>query len=104
MIVQKYNLNTIPNGVLPIVCVSQFDKETRQIEFSVYENGEVYDLTGSNAKVKSSFFEEDCIVDETVSFVIKENMTQEDKDIICEIVFDNSLGSLNFILRVTKTV
>lgn len=98
--IQKYNLNIIPSGVMPVVYCSQYDT-FRTIVFTIYENDEVLDITGLNATLQP--FNKACTVSDVVSFDIDESMTQEAKDIMCEIVLD-TVGSLNFILRVDKTV
>ena len=51
MITQTLDLNLIPGRVLPMVNVSQYDKDSRTLEFTIYNGDQTFDLTGLSAYI-----------------------------------------------------
>lgn len=110
MIIQKYNLNLIPDKVPVFVRCSQYDKLSRDIEFDIYygdtlyliPNGTVATVRGT--KPDKTGFEYPCSFNtSTISFSIQDQMTVLSGQIPCEIRMMSGteiLGTCNFILDV----
>lgn len=93
MIVQKYNLNEIPEGVKPIVRVSQYDDLSREIVFLCP------DATG----IVIDDQEQEVTIDgNEISFVVGLELTQESGTKKGEVKIENT-GSLNFYFEVENT-
>lgn len=114
MITQHYQLNLIPTGKDPaIVRCSQYDKDSRSIEFSLFNGkepfalGDGYVVTVRGTKQDGNAFEYDCsIVDTNAVFSINQQMTLFAGKYPCElriVVGDEILGSANFYLYVEKS-
>lgn len=109
MIKQTLDLNLIPGRVLPRVNVSQYDKGTRTLEFTIY-NGEIlFDPTGYTAYIQGQkpdghgFNYAADIADQKISVDVVEQMTVVSGSVACEIVIQDGadqIGTGNFILKV----
>lgn len=109
MIKQTLDLNLIPGRVLPRVNVSQYDKGTRTLEFTIY-NGEIlFNPTGYTAYIQGQkpdghgFNYAATIADQKISVEVVEQMTAVSGSVACEIVIQDGtdqIGTGNFILQV----
>ena len=109
MIKQTLDLNLIPGRVLPRVNVSQYDKGTRTLEFTIY-NGEIrFNPTGYAAYIQGlkpdghGFNYAADIEDQKISVDVVEQMTAVAGAVACEIVIKDGtdqIGTGNFILQV----
>lgn len=110
MITQKYNLNMIPDTVPVSVGVSQYDKTSRTIVFSIYNGDVLFSIpSGSTAfvrgtKLDKTGFEYPCTINGSdISFNIEEQMTVLAGRFPVELRIINSgeiLGTANFMLNV----
>lgn len=106
MITQEYNLNLIPSSVPAIVKASQYDKDSRTIEFNLYKGDEVFEIpSGSTVMVMgtkrdNTGYEYPCTFSGSkVSFDIQDQMTVlsgEHKAEIRIVNNDEILGTANF--------
>lgn len=109
MIKQTLDLNLIPGRVLPRVNVSQYDKGTRTLEFTIY-NGEIlFNPTGYTAYIQGQkpdghgFNYAAAIENQKISVDVVEQMTAVSGSVACEIVIKDGtdqIGTGNFILQV----
>lgn len=113
MIIQKYNLNLIPEQVPLFVRVSQYDKQSRQIDMSLWNGSQSYSIpngatvTVRGTKKDNTGFEYACTVNDNVaSFIIEAQQTIFDGKVLCELRItsgDEILGTCNFYIEVEKT-
>ena len=104
MINQVYNLNINPDKVSPIVRVSQYDYNSRNIQFVIYEDDELYDLSGMTATIKiGENTYQGTITNNIVSFIF--NDTEYATKTMGEVVLSNNgtMATLNFYLIVEET-
>lgn len=111
MITQRYNINLTPNdGNHAVVRCSQYDRGSRIIDFSLYNNGSPFYLDENDTisvrgtKKDGTGFEFPCENNiSSVSFLIQEQMTLFAGKIPCELRIIRGtevLGSMNFVLNV----
>lgn len=110
MITQSINLNLVPGGVLPRINVSQYDKGTRTLEFTLYNGSVLFSIpddvtiTIQGTKADSTGFQYECTFeDSVVTSDLSEQMTVFAGEVVCELVLTqgtNILGTANFILNV----
>ena len=104
MIVNTYNLNMIPDRVLPLVMVSQYDS-SRTIVFNLYDAD--YEYSPTSAKVLIGTNQYDGTVNgNQVTFNVPSALTQTAQYLFGEIVATDSNGkmsSLNFKFKVDST-
>ena len=100
MIKQTLDLNLIPGRVLPRVNVSQYDKGTRTLEFTIY-NGEIrFDPTGYAAYIQGlkpdghGFNYAANIEDQKISVDVVEQMTAVSGSVACEIVIKDGTDQI----------
>lgn len=111
---QTFNLDLIPQGVPPIVHVSQYDKgQTWNIH--IYENGVVFPVpSGTSAAVQgtkpdNTGFQYPAVIsvgDNVVTFTVEQQMTVLGGQFECELVLvngENQVATINFILDVEPT-
>lgn len=113
MIIQKYNLNMIPDKVPVMVRVSQYDQFSRTIRFSLYDGAIEYEIpTGSTITVRGTKpdhtgFEYPCTFEgNEVSFNIEPQQTVLSGLVPSEIRITSNneiVGSCNFIINVEPT-
>lgn len=113
MIIQKYNLNMIPDKVPVMVRVSQYDQFSRTIIFSLYDGAIEYEIpSGSTISVRGTKpdhtgFEYPCTFEgNEVSFNIEPQQTVLSGLVPCEIRITSNneiVGSCNFIINVEPT-
>ena len=113
MISQSYKLNLIPLGVPVIVKASQYDKESRTINFTIYNGDVLFEIpSGSDVvvlgtKKDNTGFEYACTYDgSTVSFDIKDQMTVLSGEYQAEIRISNNgeiLGTANFSFFIERS-
>ena len=113
MINQNYKLNLIPFGVPVIVKASQYDKESRTINFTIYNGNVLFEIpSGSDVVVlgtkrDNTGFEYACSYDgSTVSFDIKDQMTVFPGEYQAEIRISNNgeiLGTANFSFFIERS-
>ena len=110
MITQAYKVNLIPGGYPEIVNASQYDAESRTLNFTVYDGSELFSIpSGSTVTVRGrkpdgTAFVYDCTFSGSVVTVdIQEQMTVLAGMVPCEIRIqknDAILGTANFNLLV----
>ena len=111
---QTFNLDLIPQGVPPIVHVSQYDKgQTWNIH--LFENGVVFPVPpGTSAAVQgtksdNTGFQYPAVIsvgDNVVTFTVEQQMTVLGGQFECELVLvngENQVATINFILDVEPT-
>ena len=100
MITQKYNLNMIPDKVLPVINVSQFDS-SRTIVFYLYDGENSYTSTSVSVKIGSTTLN-GTISGNSVSIVLPSALMETSGEQMGELI-DANMGSLNFIFNVDST-
>lgn len=100
MITQTYNLNMIPDRVLPIVNVSQYDS-ARTIVFNLFDGKEEYIPTSVSVKIGTTTLS-GTISSNSVSIVLPSSLMETSGQTIGELT-DINMGSLNFIFNVDST-
>ena len=102
MIEQGYRLNIVPDKVLPLVKVSQYDT-ARVIRFYLYNEDEVYTPSGS-IKVLIGTTQFVATIDgDSVYFTVPSSLTQTAQKLFGEVVIGSTLATLNFIFEVDST-
>ena len=104
MIVNTYNLNMIPDRVLPLVMVSQYDS-SRRIVFNLYDGESEYQPTSAKVLIGTNQYEGQ-VSGNQVTFNVPSELTQEAQYLFGEIVATDSngkMGSLNFKFKVDST-
>ena len=100
MITQKYNLNMIPDKVLPVINVSQFDS-SRTIVFYLYDGENSYTSTSVSVKIGSTTLN-GTISGNSVSIVLPSALMETSGEQMGELI-DANMGSLNLIFNVDST-
>ena len=104
MIVNTYNLNMIPDRVLPLVMVSQYDT-SRCIVFNLFDGESEYQPTSAKVLIGTNQYE-GTVSGNTVTFNVPSALTQTAQYLFGEIVATDSngkMGSLNFKFKVDST-
>ena len=104
MITNTYNLNMIPDRVLPLVMVSQYDS-SRRIVFNLFNGTEEYQPTSAKVLIGTNQYE-GTVSGNQVTFNVPSELTQEAQYLFGEIVATDSngkMGSLNFKFKVDST-
>ena len=104
MIVNTYNLNMIPDRVLPLVMVSQYDT-SRCIVFNLFDGENEYQPTSAKVLIGTNQYEGQ-VSGNTVTFNVPSSLTQTAQYLFGEIVATDSNGkmsSLNFKFKVDST-
>ena len=104
MIVNTYNLNMIPDRVLPLVIVSQYDT-SRSIVFNLYDGENEYQPTSAKVLIGTNQYE-GTVSGNQVTFNVPSALTQTAQYLFGEIVATDSNGkmsSLNFKFKVDST-
>ena len=104
MIVNTYNLNMIPDRVLPLVMVSQYDS-SRTIVFNLYDGENEYQPTSAKVLIGTNQYEGQ-VSGNQVTFNVPSSLTQTVQYLFGEIVATDSNGkmsSLNFKFKVDST-
>ncbi len=104
MIVNTYSLNMIPDRVLPLVMVSQYDS-ARRIVFNLFNGTEEYQPTSAKVLIGTNQYEGQ-VNGNHVTFNVPSSLTQEAQYLFGEIVATDSngkMGSLNFKFKVDST-
>lgn len=111
---EVHNLQIAPNGVSPIIHVSQYD-EGRQFQLKLYDGATAYSVpSGATAKIhgvkpdEKGFIYDDAvsISGNTVTVTTKQQMTVVEGIVECEIRFTKNgldIGTLNFKMMVEKS-
>ena len=111
---QTFNLDLIPQGVPPIIHVSQYDKG-QTWEIHLHENGIVFPVPANTSaaiqgtKPDSTGFQFPAVItagDNVVMFTLEQQMTVFSGDIDCELVLvngDDQVATINFVLSVEPT-
>ena len=113
MIIQKLNLNLIPDGSTPVIYASQADDNGRQLKCYLYFNGEPYEFVRNTTSFKLRGTRPDGQKLETIlnkyqnKYVytnLTDDFTEVAGDVYCNIEMieneTNRTGSQAFILRV----
>ena len=104
MIVNTYSLNMIPDRVLPLVMVSQYDS-ARRIVFNLFNGNEEYSPTSAKVLIGTNQYEGQ-VSGNQVTFNVPSELTQTAQYLFGEIVATDSngkMGSLNFKFKVDST-
>ena len=104
MITNTYNLNMIPDRVLPLVMVSQYDS-SRRIVFNLFNGTEEYQPTSAKVLIGTNQYE-GTVSGNQVTFNVPSELTQTAQYLFGEIVATDSngkMGSLNFKFKVDST-
>ena len=104
MIVNTYNLNMIPDRVLPLVMVSQYDT-SRCIVFNLFDGTEEYQPTSAKVLIGTNQYD-GTVSGNQVTFNVPSALTQTAQYLFGEIVATDSNGkmsSLNFKFKVDST-
>lgn len=104
MITNTYNLNMIPDRVLPLVMVSQYDT-SRCIVFNLYDGENEYSPTSAKVLIGTNQYD-GTVSGNQVTFNVPSELTQEAQYLFGEIVATDSngkMGSLNFKFKVDST-
>ena len=104
MIINTYNLNMIPDRVLPLVMVSQYDT-SRCIVFNLFDGESEYQPTSAKVLIGTNQYE-GTVNGNTVTFNVPSELTQTAQYLFGEIVATDSngkMGSLNFKFKVDST-
>ena len=104
MITNYYNLNMIPDRVLPLVMVSQYDS-SRTIVFNLYDGENEYQPTSAKILIGTNQYD-GTVSGNTVTFNVPSALTQTAQYLFGEIVATDSNGkmsSLNFKYKVDST-
>lgn len=111
MTTQSFNLDLIPNGISPIVYVSQYD-EGQTWEFNIVKENQQYTIpAGSSVTVQGTKkddtgFQYGCTYEGSKVYVTEtQQMTIYAGDVKAEIVIvngDNRIATLNFIIRIER--
>ena len=104
MIVNTYSLNMIPDRVLPLVMVSQYDS-ARRIVFNLFNGTEEYQPTSAKVLIGTNQYEGQASGNQ-VTFNVPSELTQTAQYLFGEIVATDSngkMGSLNFKFKVDST-
>lgn len=111
---QTFNLDLIPQGVPPIIHVSQYDKG-QTWEIHLHENGIVFPVPANTSaaiqgtKPDNTGFQFPAVItagDNVVMFTLEQQMTVFSGDIDCELVLvngDDQVATINFVLSVEPT-
>lgn len=109
MTTQEFNLDLIPNGISPIVHVSQYDEGQTWI-FNIIKENQLYtipsqsSITVQGTKKDGTGFQYPCTFSGSQVFVTEEQqMTIFNGDVKAELVIvngDNRIATLNFIIRI----
>ena len=111
---QTFNLDLIPQGVPPIVHVSQYDKG-QTWDIHLHENGIVFPVPANTSaaiqgtKPDNTGFQFPAVIsagDNVVTFTLEQQMTVFSGDIDCELVLvngDDQVATINFVLSVEPT-
>lgn len=109
MITQTLDLNLIPGRVLPMVNVSQYDKDSRTLEFTIYNGDTSFDLTGLSAYIQGlkpdghGFNYSATVSSGKITADVTEQMTAVSGRVMCEVIImsgTDRIGTGNFILNV----
>ena len=109
MITQTLDLNLIPGRVLPMVNVSQYDKDSRTLEFTIYNGDQSFSLSGLSAYIQGlkpdgHGFNYSATVSSTkITADVTEQMTACAGRVMCEVIImdgTDRIGTGNFILNV----
>ena len=104
MITNTYNLNMIPDRVLPLVMVSQYDT-SRCIVFNLYDGESEYQPTSAKVLIGTNQYDGQ-VNGNQVTFNVPSELTQTAQYLFGEIVATDSngkIGSLNFKFKVDST-
>ena len=104
MIVNTYSLNMIPDRVLPLVMVSQYDS-SRRIVFNLFNGTEEYQPTSAKVLIGTNQYD-GTVNGNQVTFNVPSELTLEAHYFFGEIVASDAngkMGSLNFKFKVDST-
>ena len=104
MITNTYNLNMIPDRVLPLVMVSQYDS-SRTIVFNLFDGTEEYSPTSAKVLIGTNQYDA-TVSSNQVTFNVPSELTQTAQYLFGEMVATDSngkMGSLNFKFKVDST-
>ena len=111
MYTQNVTLNVIPEGVRPVIYCSQYDNHLQAIRFTLYKQGELFEIPNYAAvvinghKPDNTAFSYDAtsVSGSTAVFSVTQQMTAVAGDVLCELRVrtpDEIIGTINFILCV----
>lgn len=111
MYVQNLNLDIIPEGVRPVVYVSQYNNQQNALRFSLFVNNQSFTIpngagvliNGHKPDNTAFSYQAASISGNTVTCNVTQQMTAVPGDVLCELRIKTSeqvIGTLNFILRV----
>ncbi len=111
MIEQTYKLDLVPQGMVTVVHVSQYDVGSRKLTFELTKDGAAYtppstyvaNLSGKKPDNTIFYYPADETSGNKISFVVKEQMTILSGDVKCKLVITaagEQIGTTNFLMVV----
>ncbi len=114
MIEQTYKLDLVPQGMVTVVHVSQYDVGSRTLIFELLKDGEVYNLpseyvasiSGKKPDNTVFYYAADSTSGNKISFTLREQMTIIAGEVDCKIVITSAgeqISTTKFLMVVEAT-
>lgn len=111
MYTQYINLDVIPEGVRPVIYVSQYDNQVTALNFTLFKQNTLFNIPSGAGVIINGYkpdntafsYAATAIDTNTVTFSVTQQMTAVAGDVLCELRVRTSseiIGTLNFVLRV----
>lgn len=108
---EQINLNLIPNGILAVCHVSQYDNTGRKIRFHLFNGSDTYALSGTETitlRIRKTngeilIFDIPNTASDYIELTVLQQMTDVSGDSICEFRLTDSgldIGSFNFKMKI----
>ena len=114
MIEQTYKLDLVPQGMVTVVHVSQYDMGSRTLTFELFKDGATYNLpseyvasiSGKKPDNTIFYYAADSTSGNRISFNLREQMTTVAGDVDCKVVITASgqqISTTKFVMVVEAT-
>lgn len=108
---EQINLNLIPNGILAVCHVSQYDNTGRKIRFHLFNGSDTYALSGTETitlRIRKTngeilIFDIPNTASDYIDLTVLQQMTNVSGDSVCEFRLTDSgldIGSFNFKMKI----
>lgn len=108
---EQINLNLIPNGILAVCHVSQYDNTGRKIRFHLFNGSDTYALSGTETitlRIRKTngeilIFDIPNTASDYIDLTVLQQMTDVSGDSVCEFRLTDSgldIGSFNFKMKI----